>query len=103
MELSRNRKILVVAFGVMAVFGFLLTPAGLETRSPSTLRSYALIPIFLATVILWHRFLCPHFHETPNRDDSREHRGHLVYLLGSRRSSRDLLPGSARTSSNKSE
>jgi len=52
MELSRNRKILVVAFGVMAVFGFLLTPAGLETRPPSTLRSYALIPIFLATVIL---------------------------------------------------
>ena len=52
MQLSRNEKILAIAFAVMSVSGFLFTPAGLETRPLSALRSYALIPVFLAGTIL---------------------------------------------------
>ena len=52
MQLSRNEKILAVAFAVMSVCGFLFTPAGLETRPLSALRSYGLIPFFLAGTIL---------------------------------------------------
>jgi hypothetical protein len=52
MKLSRNEKILAIAFAVMSVCGFLFTPAGLETRPLSALRSYALIPVFLAGTIL---------------------------------------------------
>ena len=52
MQPSRNEKILAIAFAVMSVCGFLFTPAGLETRPLSTLRSYALIPVFLAETIL---------------------------------------------------
>ena len=52
MQLSRNEKILAIAFAVMSVCGFLFTPAGLETRPLSALRSYALIPVFLAGTIL---------------------------------------------------
>jgi hypothetical protein len=52
MKLSRNEKILAIAFAVMSVCGFLFTPAGLETRPLSALRSYALIPFFLAGTIL---------------------------------------------------
>ena len=52
MQLSRNGKILAIAFAVMSVCGFLFTPAGLETRPLSALRSYALIPFFLAGTIL---------------------------------------------------
>ena len=52
MQPSRNEKILAIAFAVMSVCGFLFTPAGLETRPLSTLRSYALIPVFLAGTIL---------------------------------------------------
>jgi len=52
MKLSRDEKILAIAFAVMSVCGFLFTPAGLETRPLSTLRSYALIPVFLAGTIL---------------------------------------------------
>jgi hypothetical protein len=48
MKLSRNEKILTIAFAVMSICGILFTPAGLETRPLSTLRSYALIPLFLA-------------------------------------------------------
>jgi len=52
LTLSRNRKILAVAFVVMTICGFLFTPAGLETRPLPALRSYALIPFFLSTTIL---------------------------------------------------
>ncbi len=52
MQLSRNERILAIAFAVMSVCGFLFTPAGLETRPLSALRSYALIPFFLAGTIL---------------------------------------------------
>lgn len=52
MQLSRNEKILAIAFAAMSVCGFLFTPAGLETRPLSALRSYALIPFFLAGTIL---------------------------------------------------
>jgi len=52
MHLSRNEKILAIAFAVMSICGFLFTPAGLETRPLSSLRSYALIPLFLAGTIL---------------------------------------------------
>src|SRR2546430_10714061 len=52
MHLSRNEKILAIAFAVMSICGVLFTPAGLETRPPSALRSYALIPLFLAGPIL---------------------------------------------------
>src|SRR6266849_820245 len=52
MKLSRNEKVLAVTFAVMSVCGFLFTPAGLETRPISTLRSYALIPFFFSTTIL---------------------------------------------------
>src|SRR3989440_10761362 len=52
MHLSRNEKILAIAFAVMSICGFLFTPAGLETRPLSTLRSYALVPLFLAGTIL---------------------------------------------------
>jgi len=52
MQLSRNEKILAIAFAVMSICGFLFTPAGLETRPLSALRSYALIPVFLAGTIL---------------------------------------------------
>jgi len=52
MKLSRNEKILAIAFAVMSICGILFTPAGLETRPLSTLRSYALIPVFLAETIL---------------------------------------------------
>ena len=52
MKLSRNEKILAIAFAVLSVCGILFTPAGLETRPPSALRSYALIPLFLAGTIL---------------------------------------------------
>ena len=52
MQLSRNEKTLAIAFAVMSVCGFLFTPAGLETRPLSALRSYALIPFFLAATIL---------------------------------------------------
>jgi hypothetical protein len=52
MKLSRNEKILAIAFAVMSICGILFTPAGLETRPLSTLRSYALIPLFLAGTVL---------------------------------------------------
>lgn len=52
MKLSRNEKILAITFAVMSICGFLFTPAGLETRPLSTLRSYALIPLFLAGTVL---------------------------------------------------
>jgi hypothetical protein len=52
MQFSRNEKILAIAFAVMSICGFLFTPAGLETRPLSALRSYALIPLFLAGTIL---------------------------------------------------
>ena len=52
MKLSRNEKILAITFAVMSVCGFLFTPAGLETRPLSALRSYALIPFFLSTTVL---------------------------------------------------
>src|SRR5438876_11347102 len=52
MHLSRNEKILAIAFAVLCICGFLFTPAGLETRPLSTLRSYALVPLFLAGTIL---------------------------------------------------
>jgi len=52
MKLSRDEKILAIAFAVMSVCGFLFTPAGLETRPLSSLRFYALIPVFLAGTIL---------------------------------------------------
>ncbi len=52
MKLSRNEKILAIAFSVMSICGILFTPAGLETRPLSTLRSYALIPLFLAGTVL---------------------------------------------------
>ena len=52
MHLSRNEKILAIAFAVMSICGVLFTPAGLETRPLSSLRSYALIPLFLAGTIL---------------------------------------------------
>ena len=52
MKLSTNEKILAVAFAAMSICGFLFTPVGLETRPLSTLRSYALIPLFLAGTIL---------------------------------------------------
>jgi hypothetical protein len=51
-KLSRNEKILAITFAVMSICGFLFTPAGLETRPLSTLRSYALVPLFLAGTIL---------------------------------------------------
>ena len=52
LKLSRNEKILAITFAVMSVCGFLFTPAGLETRPLSALRSYALIPFFLSTTVL---------------------------------------------------
>ena len=52
MQLSRDEKTLAIAFAVMSVCGFLFTPAGLETRPLSALRSYALVPFFLAGTIL---------------------------------------------------
>src|SRR5207245_11160369 len=52
MKLSRNERILAIAFAVMSICGFLFTSAGLETRALSTLRSYALVPIFLAGTVL---------------------------------------------------
>ena len=52
MKLSRNEKILAFVFAVMSICGFLFTPLGLETRPLSALRSYALIPFFLAGTIL---------------------------------------------------
>ena len=52
MKLARNEKILAITFAVMSICGFLFTPAGLETRPLSTLRSYALVPLFLAGTIL---------------------------------------------------
>jgi hypothetical protein len=52
MRLSRNEKILAISFAVMSICGILFTPAGLETRPLSTLRSYALIPLFLAGTVL---------------------------------------------------
>ena len=52
MNLSKNEKILAITFAVMSICGFLFTPAGLETRPLSALRSYALIPFFLAGTVL---------------------------------------------------
>src|SRR5438445_9062377 len=52
MKLSKNEKILAITFAVMSICGFLFTPAGLERRPLSTLRSYALVPLFLAGTIL---------------------------------------------------
>src|SRR2546425_5668301 len=52
MKLARNEKILAITFAVMPICAFLSTPAGLETRPLSTLRSYALVPLFLAGTIL---------------------------------------------------
>src|SRR6058998_742979 len=52
MKLSRNETILAITFAVMSICGILFTPAGLETRPLSTLRSYALIPLFLAGTVL---------------------------------------------------
>jgi hypothetical protein len=52
MQLSRNEKTLAVTFAVMSACGILFTPVGLETRPLSALRSYALIPLFLAGTIL---------------------------------------------------
>ena len=52
MLLSRNEKILAITFAAMSICGFLFTPAGLETRPLSALRSYALVPLFLAGTIL---------------------------------------------------
>jgi hypothetical protein len=51
-QLSRNEKILAIAFAVMSICGILFTPAGLETRPLSTLASYALVPLFLAGTVL---------------------------------------------------
>ncbi|SRR6266566_948547 len=51
MQLSRNEKILAIAFA-MSICGILFTPVGLETRPLSALRSYALIPLFLSGTIL---------------------------------------------------
>ena len=52
MQLSRNEKILAITFAVVSACGILFTPIGLETRPLSALRSYALIPLFLAGTIL---------------------------------------------------
>src|SRR2546430_11351328 len=52
MQLSRNEKILAIAFAVMSICGILFTPVALETRPLSALRSYALIPLFLSGTIL---------------------------------------------------
>src|SRR5216683_4343162 len=52
MKLSGNEKILAIAFVVMSTCGILFTLAGLETRPLSALRSYALVPLFLAGTIL---------------------------------------------------
>jgi hypothetical protein len=52
MKLSRNEKVLAITFAVMSACGILFTPAGLETRPLSALRSYGLIPIFLAGTVL---------------------------------------------------
>src|SRR3989454_4894299 len=52
MKLSRNETILAITFAVMSICGIVFTPAGLETRPLSTLRSYALIPLFLAGTVL---------------------------------------------------
>ncbi len=52
MQLSRNEKVLAIAFAVMSICGILFTPVGLETRPLSALRSYALIPLFLSGTIL---------------------------------------------------
>ncbi len=52
MKLSKNERILALAFAIMSICGILFTPAGLETRPLSALRSYALIPLFLAGTIL---------------------------------------------------
>jgi len=52
MKLSRNEEILAITFAVMSICGILFTPAGLETRPLSALRSYALIPLFLAGTVL---------------------------------------------------
>lgn len=52
MKLSRDEKILAIAFAILSVCGFLFTPAGLESRPLSALRSYALIPFFLAGTVL---------------------------------------------------
>lgn len=52
MKLSTNEKILAIAFAILSFCGILFTPAGLETRPLSTLRSYALIPLFLAGTVL---------------------------------------------------
>lgn len=52
MKLSKNEKILAISFAVLSICGFLFTPVGLETRPLSALRSYALIPLFLAGTIL---------------------------------------------------
>ena len=52
MKLAGNEKILVITFAIMSACGFLFTPGGLETRPLSSLRSYALIPLFLAGTIL---------------------------------------------------
>jgi len=51
-KLSGNGKTLAIAFAVMSICGILFTPAGLETRPLSKLRSYALIPLFLAGTVL---------------------------------------------------
>src|SRR3989442_15654146 len=52
MQLSREEKILAVAFAVMSICGLFFTPVGLETRPLSALRSYALIPFSLSGTIL---------------------------------------------------
>ena len=52
MQLSRNEKVLAIAFAVMSICGVLFTPVGLETRPLSALVSYALVPLFLAGTIL---------------------------------------------------
>src|SRR6266567_3356748 len=51
-EYSLLQLILYVLSFVTVLLIFLYTPAGLETRPLSTLRSYGLVPLFLAGTIL---------------------------------------------------
>ena len=50
--MTGQRGALVAAFGAMCVCGFLLTPAGLETRSLDSLKSIWLAPVIYAATVL---------------------------------------------------
>ncbi len=92
MQLSRNEKILAIAFAVMSICGILFTPVGLETRPLSALRSYALIPLFLSGTILDlastlsqrdHSGPCishSDIQETPNCGNNRNLRSHRIRI-----------------------